>query len=121
MTINDMLDEIFENLKSEILADEPQADLLSENLLRSKVRSAYREVVRARNYPRTYTDAMIEADMQNYYSNIEAIARYDYNSVGSEGMSSYSADGTSIHYNDRNKLFYGVLPISRRLGYEDAL
>ena len=60
MTINDMLDEIFENLKSEIVADEPQADLLSENLLRSKVMGAYRDVVRARKYPKTYTESQIE-------------------------------------------------------------
>lgn len=109
----EMLDEIFENLKVEILADEAQADLFSENLLRKKVESAYREVKRARNYPKTYSEAMIEEDMRVYYSNIEDIARYDYNSVGSEGLSSYAADGTSIHYKDRDKLFYGVYPIAR--------
>lgn len=108
-----MLDEIFENLKSEILADEPQADLLSESLLRSKINGAYREVKRARNYPNTYSAEQIDEDMEKFYSNIEAIARFDYNAVGSEGLSSYSADGTSIHYQDRNKLFYGVYPIAR--------
>ena len=113
MTTNDMLDEIFENLKIEILADEAQSDILSENLLRAKINSAYRDVKRARNYPKTYSDSQIEADMIEYQSNIEAIARYDYNGAGSEGMSSYSADGTSIHYGDRDKLFYGVLPIAR--------
>ena len=113
MTVNDMLEEIFLNLKSEILADEPQADLLSENLLRSKVMGAYRDVVRARKYPKTYTESQIEEDMLNFYSNIEAIARYDYNAVGSEGLSSYSADGASLHYKDRDKLFYGVYPIAR--------
>lgn len=111
--MNDMLDEIFENLKTEILADEPQSDLLSENLLRSKINGAYREVKKARNYPKTYSAEQIESDMLNFYSNIEAIARYDYNAVGSEGLSSYSSDGTSIHYQDRNKLFYGVYPIAR--------
>ncbi len=109
----EMLDEIFENLKVEILADEAQADLMSENLLRKKIESAYREVKRARNYPKTYSEAQIEEDMCEYFSNVEDIARYDYNSVGSEGLSSYSADGTSIHYKDRDKLFYGVYPIAR--------
>ena len=108
-----MLDEIFENLKEEILADVAQADLFSENLLRAKINSAYREVLRARNYPRTYSEAQIETDMQNYISNIEDIARYDYNAVGSEGLFSYAADGTSIRYKDRDKLFYGVYPIAR--------
>lgn len=109
----EMLDEIFENLKAEILADEAQADLISENLLRKKIESAYREVKRARNYPKSYTDAQIEEDMREFFPNIEDIARYDYNSVGAEGLASYSADGTSIKYNDRDKLFYGVLPIAR--------
>lgn len=111
--MNGMVDEIIENLKEEILADEAQADLLSENLLRRKVESAYREVKRSRNYPKSYTEAQIEEDMREYFSNVEDIARYDYNSVGSEGLSSYSADGTSIHYKDRDKLFYGVYPIAR--------
>lgn len=108
-----MQDEIFETLKAEILADEAQADLLSENLLKAKIKSAYREVKAARRYPSTYSDEQIESDMLNFYSNVEDIARYDYNAVGSEGMTSYSADGTSIHYRDRDKLFYGVYPIAR--------
>ena len=108
-----MLDEIFENLKEEILADVAQADLFSETLLRSKINSAYRDVVRARRYPKSYTDAQIEEDIADYRSNIEDVARYDYNAVGSEGLSSYAADGTSIHYKDRDKLFYGVIPIAR--------
>ena len=108
-----MLDEIFETLKGEILADEAQADLFSESLLRSKINSAYREVKRARRYPKSYSEAQIEVDMLDYHSNIEDIARYDYNSVGTEGLSSYAADGTSLHYKDRDKLFYGVYPIAR--------
>lgn len=110
---NDMLNEIFENLKSEILADVAQADLLSEELLRAKVNGAYREVRRARNYPTSYSLAKVEADMENYYSNIQNIARFDYNNIGSEGLSSYTGDGTTLHYNDRNKLFSGVYPIAR--------
>ena len=113
MTTIEMLEEIFENLKSEIVSDPAQADLLSETLLRAKVKSAYREVVQARNYPKSYTDSQIESDMVYYYSNIESIARYDYNAVGSEGLSSYSADGTSLSYRDRDKLFTGIYPIAR--------
>lgn len=109
----EMLNEIFENLKSELLADEAQANIFSETLLRSKIEGAYREVKRARNYPKALTEAWIEDDIKDYYSNIMAIARYDYNAVGSEGMSSYSSDGTSIRYNDRNKLFNGIYPMSR--------
>lgn len=113
MTTQSMLEEIFENLKAEILADVPQADLFNESLLRSKINGAYREVLMARNYPSTYSAERIDADMLKYYSTIQNLARDDYNAVGSEGLSSYSADGTSIHYKDRNKHFAGVNPIAR--------
>lgn len=113
MTKNEMLDEIFENLKVEMNADDSQSDKVNEQLLRIKVDGAFRDVKKARHYPSTYSQDQIEADMMNFYSNIESIARYDYNKVGAEGQSSYSADGTSIHYLNRDKLFYGVYPISR--------
>lgn len=108
-----MLEEIFEKLKGEILADEAKADTFSETLLRSKIERAYREVMQARRYPSTWTAEQIAEDIVKYRTNIEDIAEYDYAAVGSEGLSSYSADGTSLKYNDRNKLFYGVLAIKR--------
>ena len=109
----DMLDEIFNDLKTEILADVPQADMFNESLLKSKIKGACREVIMARNYPSTYTQDRIESDIMNYYSVIQDIARYDYNTVGSESLSIYSADGTSLRFIDRNKFFAGVYPIAR--------
>ena len=113
MSIYEMLDEIFQNLKEEISADEAQADKVNEVLLKSKINAAFRDVKKARNYPKSYSQDAIDADMLDYYSTIEALARYDYNQVGAEGQTQYSGDGTSIHYLDRDKLFYGVYPISR--------
>ena len=82
-------------------------------ILALKVSNAYREVRAARNYPKSYSEDRITEDMLNFYSNIRAIAMYDYNKIGAEGQSQYSADGESIHYLDRNKLFNGVIPIAR--------
>ena len=82
-------------------------------ILALKVNNAYREVKQARNYPKSYTEEMITDDMMNYYSNVKAIAMYDYNKVGAEGQTQYSADGESIHYVDRNKMFAGIIPIAR--------
>lgn len=107
-----MLEEIFEELKTELL--ETEGDKFNENLLRSKVNSAYRAVMTVRNYPRSYTDAEIERDMERFYSQVRDIALYDYNQIGAEGQTQYSQDGVSVHYVDRDKLFYGVLPIARR-------
>lgn len=83
------------------------------SILTLKVNNAYREVKQARNYPKSYTEEMITEDMMNYYSNVKAIAMYDYNKVGAEGQTQYSADGESIHYVDRNKMFAGIIPIAR--------
>ena len=82
-------------------------------LLKVKVKNAFREVKAARDYPSTQSDEAILADMMNYYSNIRAIALYDYTKIGAEGQTQYSADGESIHYLDRDKLFKGVYPIAR--------
>lgn len=107
-----MKEEIIEELKEELV--ETEGSKFNENLLRSKVNGAYREVQTARKYPASYSEATIERDMLNYYSQVKSIALYDFNSIGSEGQTQYSQDGVSIHYVDRDKLFYGVLPIAVR-------
>lgn len=107
-----MIEEIIEELKTEL--SETEGEKFSLNLLTSKVKGAYRDVKAARRYPSSYTDAMIERDILNYYSQIKEIARYDYNQIGAEGQTQYSQDGVSVHYVGREKLFYGVLPIAQR-------
>ena len=82
-------------------------------ILAVKVKNAIREVRAAKNYPSTYSEEKIANDMMNYYTNIRAIALYDYTKIGAEGQTQYSADGESIHYLDRDKLFKGVYPIAR--------
>lgn len=107
-----MIEEIIEDLTTELSAEE--GDKFNPALLASKVRTAYRAVKTARRYPGSYTEAMIERDMDNYYAQIREIAMYDYNQTGAEGQTQYSQDGVSIHYVDRDSLFYGVLPIASR-------
>jgi hypothetical protein len=104
-----MIENIIEELTTEL---QNEVDF-NVDILRLKVNNAYREVKQARNYPSSYTDSMKEADMENFYTNVKAIALYDYNKVGAEGQTQYSADGESIHYVDRNKMFAGILPIAR--------
>ena len=104
---------MIENIIEELTTELQNAVDFNVDILRLKVNNAYREVKQARNYPSSYTDSMKEADMENFYTNIKAIALYDYNKVGAEGQTQYSADGESIHYVDRNKMFAGILPIAR--------
>lgn len=102
--------EIFADLSGELsISDEK----FSETLLLSKVRDAIREVKRARNYPKSYSESQIEMDMYDYFSNIQNIALYDYNLIGAEGQQSSSENGTSRNYIDRNKLFCGIRPFAR--------
>lgn len=106
-------EEIFESLKKELSAEE--GDLFNESLLEVKVDTAYREVMMARNYPASYSESAIDDDMAQYYSVIRSIALFDYNQSGGSGQSSYSSDGTSIHYVNRDNYFKGVYPIAVRL------
>lgn len=107
----------FEALKSELMEDiaaELQAiedSNYNEALLRVKVNAAIRDVKTARKYPSYYTERMIDEDMERFYSNIRNIALYDYNQTGAEGLSHYSADGATMTYVDRSKLFSGVIPL----------
>lgn len=106
----DLIEQIIEDLTEELNMTEGKQ--FNATLLQSKVNAAYREVKLARKYPASYPDFAIESDMENYYSVIRSISLYDYNQVGAEGQTQYSADGTSIHYVDRDKLFKDVTPIS---------
>lgn len=107
-----MVEEIIAELTTELQIADPH--MFNAELLGVKVRAAYRDVRGARRYPKSYTEAMIEDDMQKYYSNVLALARYDYNQVGAEGQKSYHEDGVTVHYVDRDVFFYGVLPIAQK-------
>lgn len=107
-----MINEIIEELTIELQKADPH--LFDADLLALKVKGAYRDVRMARRYPSGYSEAFIEDDMLNYYSTVLAVARYDYNQIGAEGQKSYHEDGVTVHYTDRDSLFYGVLPIARK-------
>lgn len=82
-------------------------------LLEVKVSNAIKEVIRTRNYPDTYTTAMIDKDLEKYYSNLRDIVLYDYSHVGAYGEIQRNEDGINRQYVDRDKLFKGILPLSR--------
>ncbi len=104
--------EVFADLSAELSVSDKN---FNETLLLSKVRNAIREVKRARNYPKSYTERQIEQDMYDYFGNIRNIALYDYNQIGGEFQESNSEPGSSRTYVDRNKLFSGICPFVRVL------
>lgn len=99
-----LIEEIFEDLTTELgLVKETDKAVLT-----SKVKNAYREVKRTRNYQSYHTQDFIDNDMNNFYSNIRELALYDYNQVGGEGQTSHSENGTSRVWKDRKECFNGI-------------
>lgn len=99
-----LVNEILEDLTTELGLTE-DSDLA---VLTSKIRNAYREVKRARNYQSSHTQEFIDRDMENFYSNIRELALYDFNQVGAEGQTSHSENGTSRVWKDRRECLNGV-------------
>lgn len=102
--------ELLEDLADELSTTDPK---FRPELIKPKIKNAIREVKQARNYPKHYTESAIVEDLENYYSNIRNIALFDYNMIGAEGQSSSSENGTSRNFIDRDKLFSGIIPLSR--------
>jgi hypothetical protein len=100
------------DIEQEIIAElsiELQGEpTFNADILAVKVKNAIREVRKARNYPKSYTEENIQEDLQDYYSNIRNIALYDYNQIGAEFQSSASENSVSRSWVDRDKLFDGV-------------
>lgn len=101
--------EIILDLTTE-LSSEPTFD---SSVLLVKVENAIKEVKKARKYPSYYTSEQIDADLQDYYTNIRNLALYDYNTIGSEGQATHSENGISRSFVDRSTLFNGVLPLTK--------
>lgn len=103
--VESLINEILEDLKTELgLQDTSDIAILS-----SKVKNAYREVKRTRNYQTNHSQAFIDADMGNFYSNIRDLALYDFNQVGAEFQSNHSENGYNRSWVDRKECLSGVV------------
>ena len=100
-----LVNEILEDLTTELGLTE-DTDLA---VLTSKIRNAYREVKRTRNYQSGHTQEFIDRDMEGFYSNIRELALYDFNQVGAEGQTSHSENGTSSVWKERRECLNGVV------------
>lgn len=108
MTLEEMKDMAVAELSTELSKDQDY----DESVLEAKVNHAIHEIKVARKYPSAYTQEMIDRDMENYYSNVCKIALYDYNQVGVDFQTGHNENGVSRIYSDRDKLFYGIIPIA---------
>ena len=79
-------------------------------LIEQLIKQATEDVKAKRNYPDSYTDEMIAEDLKKHQSVIVNLAVYDHSQAGEEFMASFSENGVSRVWRDREKLFVGVFP-----------
>ena len=106
-TLNTLVLNVYDQLMIDIA---PTRDGEADILL-IKTNNAYKEIQRSRRYPSDYTDEMISADMERYFTEIYNLAMYDYNMRGAEGQSIINENGEYRSFVKRVELLKGVLPI----------
>lgn len=76
---------------------------------------ATQEVINRRGYPESYTQERIDEDIKKYEGVIVDLAVYDRSQAGEAFMASYSENGVSRTWKDRESLFACVFPFVRFL------
>ena len=104
MTISELQKTITDELEIELNSD-PE---YNEDILGAKVRNAIREVKKRRNYPKHYTEEMMCADLEDYYSDISNLAIIFYNQVGAEGQSLHSEDDVQRSWVSKDEILGNI-------------
>lgn len=84
-------------------------------IIEQLIKQATEDVKAKRNYPDSYTDEMIAEDLKKHQSVIVNLAVYDHSQAGEAFMSSYTENGVSRNWKEREYLFVGVYPFVRIL------
>lgn len=91
-------------------------DHLEENpLLEQLISQAEADIRAKRMYPESYTEEKIAADMKKFQSVVVNLVVYDRSQAGENFMASYSENGVSRTWRDREDLFVGVFPFAKVL------
>lgn len=91
-------------------------DHLEENpLLEQLISQAEADIRAKRMYPESYTEEKIAADMKQFQSVAVNLVVYDRSQAGEDFMASYSENGVSRKWRDREDLFVGVFPFAKVL------
>lgn len=115
MSLNDLKEEILMDLVVQ-LEDEVG---FKEEVVQSKLNIAFREVLQARTmkfggrYPSSMSEEEQYDDLSQFTSHIFNLALFDYNTIGIEFQTSSTENSTTRTYRDRDRLFNGVVPLSR--------
>lgn len=85
---------------SEVVFDDLEDNPLIEQLLEQE----RNEIIEKRNYPETYTQDQIDRDVQKFENVMVNLAVYDRSQAGEAYMASYSENGVSRTWKDRESL-----------------
>ena len=96
---------------SEVVFDELEDNPLIEQL----ISQAKADIVAKRMYPDSYTEQKIAEDLNRFESVIVNVVVYDHSQAGENFMASYSENGVSRTWRDREDLFVGVFPFAKVL------
>ena len=102
--------------KSDSESSEVVFDHLEENpLLEQLIIQAEADIRAKRMYPESYTEEKIAADIKKFQSVVVNLVVYDRSQAGENFMASYSENGVSRTWRDREDLFVGVFPFAKVL------
>lgn len=90
-------------------------DAEQESTLLFCIKRAIKSFKNKRNYPSSYSESMVENDMNKYYMCIFDIALYWCNMQGIEFQKSHSESGVSRSFDSERDIYvlHDVIPISR--------
>lgn len=97
--------------KESVVFDHKEDNPLIEQL----IEQAQQEVISRRMYPSSYTQEQIDSDMKNYEGVVVNLAVYDKSQAGEAYMTTYTENGVSRAWKDRENLLVGVYPFVKAL------
>ena len=98
--------------KSDVVVFDQKED---NPLLEQLIKQVTNEVMNRRMYPSNYTQEQIDEDIKKFKSTIVNVVAYDRSQAGESFMQSYSENGVSRTWKDRDKLFGEVYPFVKIL------
>jgi hypothetical protein len=104
--IEEVEDEATGEKSDKVVFDEKECNPLIEQLLEQ----ARKEIIRRRNYPKTYTQERIDSDVKNYEDIMVDLAVYNRSQAGEAYMASLSENGVNRTWRNPESLFVGVFP-----------
>lgn len=91
-------------------------DRKEENpLIEQLIEQAQEEIKKLRNYPSSYTEEQVYEDLKAHENIVVNLAVYDYSQAGEAYMSSYTENGVSRRWKQREELLSCVFPFIKVL------